>query len=215
MDTPALTPPCKDAGTPWAPIRHILLLLLAAAASTAYAQADRSTTAAAPRPEVALNFAWVHTNAPTGACGCFGVLGGGGSFAIPVSRWHFSPLVDVAVASNSSAGLGGSSYSLTLTTVTAGGRYYIPARGSRLAPFGEGLLGVAHSSGTLVQSPNPASTNAGAALAAQLGGGLDVNATARLALRLVEADYLYTGFNNSTNNHQNNVRISAGVVFRF
>jgi outer membrane immunogenic protein len=193
----------------------VLLLLFAAAASAASAQADTSSKVASPRPEVALNFAWVHTNAPTGACGCFSILGGGGSFAWPVSKWHFSPLVDVAVTSNSSTSLGGSPYSLTLTTVTAGGRYFVPAHMGRFAAFGEGLIGLAHASGTLAQPPNPASTNAQAALAAQLGGGLDLNTSPRLALRLLEADYLYTGFNNSADNHQNNVRLSAGIVLRF
>ena len=33
--------------------------------------------------------------------------------------------------------------------------------------------------------------------------------------RLAEADYLLTTFDNGTNNHQNNLRISAGVVIHF
>jgi hypothetical protein len=32
---------------------------------------------------------------------------------------------------------------------------------------------------------------------------------------LIEADYLLTTFDNGSNNHQNNVRIGAGVVFHF
>ena len=34
----------------------------------------------------------------------------------------------------------------------------------------------------------------------------------RFSVRLVEADYLLTTFDNGSNNHQNNLRISAGVV---
>jgi hypothetical protein len=77
------------------------------------------------------------------------------------------------------------------------------------------LLGLAHSSGTLVQGPNPGAANAGAAFAGCFGGGLDLRATPRFSVRLVEADDLLTTFDNGDNNHQNNLRISAGVVLRF
>jgi hypothetical protein len=36
-----------------------------------------------------------------------------------------------------------------------------------------------------------------------------------LGLTLVEADHLLTTFDNGSNNHQNNLRISAGVVIHF
>jgi hypothetical protein len=34
-------------------------------------------------------------------------------------------------------------------------------------------------------------------------------------VRLIEADYLLTTFDNGSNNHQNNLRIGAGVVVHF
>ncbi|MGD0348576.1 MAG: cell envelope biogenesis protein OmpA, partial [Terracidiphilus sp.] len=86
---------------------------------------------------------------------------------------------------------------------------------SSLQPFGQVLVGIAHSSGTLVQGSNSATTNPGAAFASNLGGGLDLNTTRRFSIRLFEADYLVTTFNNGTNNHQNNLRIGAGVVVHF
>jgi hypothetical protein len=48
-----------------------------------------------------------------------------------------------------------------------------------------------------------------------LGGGLDWNATPHIGVRLIQAEYLLTKFNDGANNRQNNVRVSAGVVFRF
>lgn len=45
-----------------------------------------------------------------------------------------------------------------------------------------------------------------------LGGGLNVKATGRIWVRLIQVDYLRAQF---TNNAQNDTRISAGVVFRF
>jgi hypothetical protein len=55
----------------------------------------------------------------------------------------------------------------------------------------------------------------GAAFAGNFGGGLDLRVTHRFSVRLVEANYLLTTFDNGTNNHQNNLRISAGAVIRF
>jgi hypothetical protein len=86
---------------------------------------------------------------------------------------------------------------------------------SSLRPFGQVLAGVAHASGTAVQSPNPGAANAGAAFAANVGGGFDLRMNEHLLIRLGEIDYLVTTFDNGSNNHQNNLRISGGVVFRF
>ena len=44
---------------------------------------------------------------------------------------------------------------------------------------------------------------------------IDLRASRRFAVRLIEADYLLTTFDNGTNNHQNNLRVSAGVVLHF
>lgn len=43
------------------------------------------------------------------------------------------------------------------------------------------------------------------------GGGFDVKASPQLAIRLIQADYALTRFSSTT---QNNIRISAGIVFR-
>jgi hypothetical protein len=48
-----------------------------------------------------------------------------------------------------------------------------------------------------------------------MGGSLDVRANRRFSVRLAEVDYLLTTVHNNTNNHQNDLRISAGVVVRF
>lgn len=50
------------------------------------------------------------------------------------------------------------------------------------------------------------------AFALAVGGGLDVKLSRRVALRLVQADYVMTRFNSDT---QNNARLSVGLVFRF
>jgi opacity protein-like surface antigen len=85
-----------------------------------------------------------------------------------------------------------------------GPRLSVPV--GKFTPFAEVLVGVAHihTGGTL---PGPSNTS----FATAVGGGLDYRLFGPVAAR-VEGDYLRTKFFNST---QNNLRLSAGVVFRF
>jgi hypothetical protein len=50
-----------------------------------------------------------------------------------------------------------------------------------------------------------------------VGGGLDVNLSKNLAIRVAELDYFLTRYTNpiTSTNNQNNFRYMAGVVFRF
>jgi len=43
------------------------------------------------------------------------------------------------------------------------------------------------------------------------GAGLDVNLTPRVALRVLQADYLLTNFSST---RQDNMRLSAGIILR-
>jgi hypothetical protein len=194
----------------------IILLVFAALSTVAKAQSATGVTeAGTARPELELNYAWQRTNGPPGSCGCFALNGGGANFAWPIGQ-HFSVAGDFLAGINNSANVAGQSYDLTLTVFTAGGRYRpLAGQESRLQPFLEGFAGVAHSSGSLVEKPNPGAANAGAAFAAKLGGGLDLKATRHFALRLFEADYVVTTFDNADNGNQNNLLLGGGVILRF
>jgi peptidoglycan-associated lipoprotein len=200
-------------------IKHNFVLLLTIAAVSvelAVAQATAQAASASDKPlraELALNYSYLRSNAPPGGCGCFNLNGGSATFAWPVKPGSFALVGDVTVAHAGT--VSSTSDTLTLSAFTAGARYLPRLGHSPLQPFGQALIGLAHSSGTLVQGSNSAASNAGAAFAANLGGGLDVHATRRFSVRLVEADYLLTTFDNGVDNHQNNLRISAGVVVRF
>ena len=200
-------------------IKHIFALLLTIAAvstAQAVAQSDAQPAPATDKPfraELELGYSYLRSNAPPGGCGCFNLNGGNATFAWPVHTGSFALAGDVTVAHAGSAANTGDS--LTLSTFTAGGRYSPHVSHSPLQPFGQALVGLAHSSGTLVAGANPGAANAGAAFAANLGGGLDLSASRRFSIRLIEADYLVTTFNNGANNHQNNLRIGAGVVLHF
>ena len=50
---------------------------------------------------------------------------------------------------------------------------------------------------------------------ARAGGGMDVKLAGGLAVRLFQVDYYLTDFANSTNNHQNNLLLGAGLVYRW
>jgi peptidoglycan-associated lipoprotein len=194
----------------------LLLTVAAVSASTAVAQNSTPSAAATSGPrraELALGYSYLHSNAPPGGCGCFNLNGGNATFAWAIKPGSWDVVGDVATGY--AGGISAAGYSLTLSTFTAGVRYRPPVGHSSFHPFGQVLAGVAHSSGSLVQSPNPGATNAGAAFAANFGGGLDLRLDPRFSLRLVEADYLLTTFDNGTNDHQNNLRISAGVVIHF
>src|ERR1700689_1273509 len=179
------------------------LLLTIAAASTAQvaAQSPAELATGKPRADLALGYSYLHSNAPPGGCGCFNLNGGNAIFAWPLRSGQFALVGDVTIAHAGSISSSGDS--LTLSTFTAGARYRPPVGHSSLQPFGQVLLGVAHSSGTLVQGSNAAAANAGAAFAGNFGGGLDLRLNPRFSIRLAEADYLLTTFDNGTNNHQN------------
>lgn len=62
----------------------------------------------------------------------------------------------------------------------------------------------------------------GSSMAVAAGGGANIWATRHIGVRLVQFDYLHSSFifaaaqgGAASNNGQNNIRISTGVVFRF
>ncbi len=90
-----------------------------------------------------------------------------------------------------------------LHTVMAGPVFAI-RKSKTVTPFAHALFGVAHASGGGVSSN---------AFATALGGGLDVNVSEHVAVRLVQADWLLFRSNGVTD--KSNARVSAGIVFRF
>jgi outer membrane immunogenic protein len=166
---------------------------------------------AASRPELAVEYNYVHSNAPPGECGCINLNGGSANFAWPLHHWQLSLVGDVgAVHAGSITNQG---YDLTLSTYTAGLRYSPRLRRWHLRPWAQLLIGGAHASGSLVEGSG--SSTGGGAFASLVGGGVDVRMSPRFSIRAFEAEYLVTTFNNGGNDHQNNLRIGAGVVFHF
>lgn len=89
----------------------------------------------------------------------------------------------------------------------------------RLKPFAHALVGGIHL--TTSESGSPSGRWNGYTV--MVGGGVDAKVNTRVAVRLVQADWLYYNFTSTTVqgaqilglSHSNNVRISTGVVVRF
>jgi len=163
-------------------------------------------------PEVAFEYNYVYSNAPPGGCGCFSLNGGSFSLAQPMGAGHLAAVLDTAVVHGS--GVSAAKYDLTLFSFTPGISYR-PLLKQRWSPFGQILIGVANASGTLVGSKTPAASDSPLNFASLVGGGLDYRLHGHWSLRLIDADYLLTRSTNGVNDHQNNLRLSAGAVYRF
>jgi hypothetical protein len=76
--------------------------------------------------------------------------------------------------------------------------------------FGDILFGKAETKVAINQPTRSEITSVGRAIA--LGGGLEISLTHHISVRPIDADYV---FSKTFGSSQNNIRISAGVVYRF
>jgi outer membrane immunogenic protein len=164
-----------------------------------------------PGGDVALTYHWVRTNTQPGDCGCFDLNGGGIS-----GSWRFRPRWS-AVGEFSEEYAGSGPYSgetLRLLSYLGGVRYQLPhtwfGGAHALQPFGQLLVGGGHASGELAGAGE--GTNA---FVARVGGGLDLPLKGGLAVRVLQADYDVTTFANGVNDHQNNLLLGTGIVYRW
>lgn len=167
---------------------------------TAAAQDDSKAQAFA-------GYSYIRANPATSGAPSFNFNGGAASFAYTpralgivgeFGGYHVGSIDGVSVDSN-------------LYTYLFGPRYSF-RHNEHFTPFVQALFGGAH-----VASASAFGGVSNNAFAMAIGGGLDVNATRHFALRLGQVDYLLTRFEESPGNRmtQNNVRVSAGIVFRF
>jgi opacity protein-like surface antigen len=112
------------------------------------------------------------------------------------------------------------SRSLILSSYQFGPR--VSWRGHKFVPFAQALFGAGHATGTLYTTSlgngsAPLGANSGFMLTA--GAGVDYKFKPNIGIRIIQTEYLYSQFLNAAtganSNHQNNLRISTGVVFSF
>jgi hypothetical protein len=88
----------------------------------------------------------------------------------------------------------------------------------RITPFAQVLFGGIHASEESLCPTCTASLPAENSFALTAGGGLDLRLHHRLALRIIQAEYMMTRFENlstGSTQAQNDIRLSTGLVFRF
>jgi hypothetical protein len=91
----------------------------------------------------------------------------------------------------------------------AGGPVFSLNSAGKVNPFVHALFGGAHATASL-SGVGSGSTNG---FTMMFGGGADVKLNQILAVRLVQADWVYYRFSGNSESH--NVRVSTGIVLRF
>jgi hypothetical protein len=169
------------------------------------ARAQHSPVLVAPF-EVAAQYSYIHAS-PDNANGGLNLNGASGSFAYNFSD-RFSAVADVGAYRF--AGLPDGLDS-TMYTYVFGPRFSL-RKYDRVIPFAQVLVG------GIRLNANSGDVNAGKnGFAMAIGGGVDLRLRPRFAIRLIQAEYLLTRLANVSGGSatQNDLRISAGVTFRF
>ncbi|MGA3080414.1 MAG: hypothetical protein ABSD44_03410 [Terracidiphilus sp.] len=152
--------------------------------------------------------------------------GGSASIAYNLNR-HLGIVADIGDYTNSEIRFQGA-YKATVDVDNANGgalSYLFGPRYSfrqhdRFTPFAQVLFGGVHAGAVVLSNCNMNCTllpdqNAFAMTA---GGGLDIEVRRHLAIRVIQAEYMmtrFTDYNTGEGATQNDMRLSAGIVFRF
>jgi outer membrane immunogenic protein len=159
--------------------------------------------------DIFAGYSYVRDNPDTSGIDSFSLNGGSASFAYHIKDW-LSAVGDIGAYH--SGNILGTGVDGTLTTYVFGPRIsYHSDR--RITPFAQVLFGGAHG-GESIAGGTSGSENA---FAMTIGGGVDYRINHRLSLRPLQVDYLMTRFQEGTtsNQTQNNLRVSTGIVVHF
>ena len=138
----------------------------------------------------------------------------GGSVQAHGQFWHGLGIAADVSGLHTASTSGSTGVGLDMVTLTFGPRYTWSPAHRRYAFFGQVLAGEAHGLNSIF--PNAAGANDSAnSLALYVGGGINVRLKDHLALRVLEADWLRTQMPNATTDVQNNLRLGAGLIYKF
>jgi opacity protein-like surface antigen len=216
------------------------LLLRAAETAKTIANDDQASSAApqptampytdgmnrdAPRVELFLGYSYLHAMPASNENRMVWLNGGSTSIAFNYNRYlglvgDFGGFADSETKLNTGS---------TSSVVDSDGRVYTYLVGprvsfrnrTRITPFAQVLFGGMHASEVLLSNcsgvgctPLPKENK----FAMTAGGGLDIGVSRHFAIRLVQAEYMMTSFENlgtGADARQNDMRLSSGIVFRF
>jgi hypothetical protein len=168
---------------------------------------------ATPKVEIGLNYSFSHLN-PGGTLSSYNENGGHGDVEYNLNKV-------VGLVADLGGSYVGSANGIQLNNTTFmylfGPRFNW--RHSRYTPYVQTLFGGARfSNGLNPSATNPVLGTSQNNFAAAFGGGLDITVSNHLAVKPFQVDYLMTQFSPGSgypSNVANNLRYSAGVVFRF
>lgn len=162
-----------------------------------------------PKVETFVGYSYVRFN-PGSTSGLTGLNLNGGGANVAFNPSHVFGIV-ADFGGTHTGNVSGPGSSGTLYTYLFGPRFSY-RRSNRFTPFGQILVGGAHGSASF-----GVTTAAVNSFAMSFGGGLDVKVTDHIAVRPAQVDYLMTRFDltGTGRTAQNNLRYSAGVVFRW
>jgi outer membrane protein OmpA-like peptidoglycan-associated protein len=192
-------------------MRHAILALVLVTMGSSAAMAQRSLA----NPEdpaqfqISAGYDYVRANAPPGSCDCFGLQGAYASAAFGVNNW-----LSVDVQATGQHGNDISTLGQDLTLITVAGGPKIRHDFGRFELFGQLLLGVARGSDSYFPTGDSSTTTA-SSFALTTGGGLDYLISKHFSIRLFNAQYLRSQLPNNVDNEQNELMLSAGLVYRF
>jgi hypothetical protein len=164
--------------------------------------------------DLAITYSAQRSNLTTG--NSFWAQGGGAELT---ATFYHGLGMAANITGTHAANISSSGVGLTLVTATFGPTYTWTVPRHRNVPrqwrfFGESLIGIANGVDSVFPDPSGAQSDA-SSLALQIGGGADLDLSPHFAVRLFHADWLRTQLPNGTTNIQNNLRLGAGIVFRF
>jgi hypothetical protein len=175
--------------------------------SAVVASAQEITT---PKVEVGLNYSWLHVNS---ANYDFQRTGNGGSGYVEYNLNRTVGLVgDFGGYANTRTGINDKAL-----TYMFGPRFNM-RHFERFTPYAQFLFGGAYA----WSGPTGFQQNQNA-FATAAGGGVDINCTQHISIKPIQVEYVMTQFQSASlggstksfGDHQNDVRYSAGVVFKF
>jgi len=161
--------------------------------------------------EVSARYSAQISNGPTGTCGCFSLQGVAGDVSWPVTH-GFGLVGDIGM--EHTGNVSGTGYGLTLATYLGGLRYTYPLGPTHL--FAQALLGGVKGSDSQFPVNGGIATRA-ISIAYSFGAGADypLKIKKSLSLRVLQVDYIHTSLPNNSNNWQRNLRMGAGITYRF
>jgi hypothetical protein len=161
-----------------------------------------------------IDVALVYTPLMSNVVGGNGFWMQGGSFQAQGQFWRGLGVAADISGLHTASTSGPAGVGLDMVTATIGPRYTWTSAHRSYGLFGQALIGEAHGMNSVFPNPAGASDSANS-LALYAGGGVNLKLKHQFALRAFEADWLRTQMPNATTKVQNNLRLGAGLIFRF